>query len=315
MWILPGAWTGAARAVCAGLIGAYAGDPAVRVIRSDLLLAQATHTDDNNHLNERGNLVVRDALLAAMTEVYGSAAVGYRDRRPATPVPMAGTAGAVAPAAGQVPDGWGGSQCRRRHRGVRLRQRGRPGRGGDPDHRQHHRDDRLAAAAERAGVRVCGRGLHRRLFSGRQVSGGSGGSRSHLPVAAGGGRRSLEEPRPRGLALAGLQPAGRRRRRGASRGGGALPGGGVSDGAGLGRGGVEAAVPAFAPVADRGAVPAIGNPRSAGVRGDVSGGIWFGKPNAVTLGYQWRVDGADVVGATGGLDALGGARGEASAAG
>ena len=52
-------------------------------------------TEDGTHFNESGNLVVRDALLAAMAEVFGVEDVAYRDVYPVTAVPMAGTGGAV----------------------------------------------------------------------------------------------------------------------------------------------------------------------------------------------------------------------------
>jgi hypothetical protein len=56
-------------------------------------------------------------------------------------------------------------------------------------------------------------------------------------------------------------------------------------------------VPDFAPLLDRGGVPEI--PAAvAGEPASVTGGSWFAKPNAVSLAFQWQVDGADVAGAT-----------------
>jgi hypothetical protein len=82
----------------------------IRIVRGDQLLDQAAHTVDNNHLNEAGDLVLRDAALAAIGAFFGTSLVSYYDLNGLTPLDMGGTAGTIgAGATGQVPTGWQGS--------------------------------------------------------------------------------------------------------------------------------------------------------------------------------------------------------------
>ena len=314
LWLMPGAWTAAGASQFPAVIGAYAGDPAVRVVRTDLLLSNTGanlegtgkgDTEDGTHFNERGNLVVRDAVLAAMGEVWGSAALGYRDAYEMTAVSMAGSGGAVvAPAVGQVPAGWQGWHP---YSGDGTVEFACVSEGGRSAVEIRITGNTTATTAwlqlptatglpfgYAAGDFIDG------TFAGRQVSGrvtrfeitgfpsrleaaydlsenlGTGVWRSpgyNLPKAGGGSKL--------GIVVAVVAPAG------------ASAVVRVWDVAVWKR-----AVPAFAPVADRGAVPTIGNP-AVGAECAVAVGTWFGKPNAVTLAYQWRLDGADIAGATG----------------
>ena len=328
LWLMPGAWTAAGASQFPAVIGAYAGDPAVRVVRTDLLLSNTGanlegtgkgDTEDGTHFNERGNLVVRDAVLAAMGEVWGSAALGYRDAYEMTAVPMAGSGGAVvAPALGQVPAGWQGWHP---YSGDGTVEFACVSEGGRSAVEIRITGNTTATTAwlqlptatglpfgYAAGDFIDG------TFAGRQVSGrvtrfeitgfpsrleaaydlsenlGTGVWRSpgyNLPKAGGGSKL--------GIVVAVVAPAG------------ASATVRVWDVAVWKR-----AVPAFAPVADRGAVPTIGNP-AVGAECAVAVGTWFGKPNAVTLALPVAAGRGGHRGGDGGrLHAGGGAGGQAA---
>jgi hypothetical protein len=302
VWIVPGPWTSAAGQFVPALVDAYAGDPKVQVIRGDLMLAQATHTADNNHLNEAGDLVLRDALLGATAAVFGTDGGSLYDRHGLAPIPMTGAAGTVVgPATGQVPAGWVGS----RNAGDGAVAFACVDEGGRPAVEVSIGGGSLAttaflqlpspglALAWQAGDFIDG------AFSGRLVSGSyerfglhnfpsrpSAGSERSTSTAA-GVWRSAGYNLPRAAAGAAVPVVVEVR----------CPAGEslvlrVWDVAAWKR-----QVPQFAPVLDRGGVPEIGA-AVAGEPATVGGGSWFGRPNEVSLGYQWQVDGADVAGAT-----------------
>lgn len=302
VWIVPGAWTSNLGELLPAA-AAYAGDPAVRVIRGDLLLTdRSAQTTDGLHFTEAGDLIVRDALLPVMAGLWPPRAIGYLGRNALTPIAMAGTSGAItAPATGQVPAGWLGARasgdgavsfaC--------VTEAGRPA---------VEIAVSAAASATTAILKVPSPGLALPLsvgdhvdgtFSARQVSGrldkldllnfptrvgctgdpstavGTGNWRSGgyiLPKAAAAATQSVDiEVR--------VQPGESTVVR-------------VWDVAAWKR-----AVPDHAPIADRGSAPTIGD-AVVGKACAVTLGTWFAKPQAITWSYQWQMNGADVPGAT-----------------
>lgn len=303
VWILPGSWTSNLGELVPAA-AAYAGDPAVTVIRGDLLLTdRAAQTTDGVHFTEAGDLVVRDALLPAMAKLWPARAIGYLGRNALAPIAMTGTTGTVtAPATGAVPAGWLGMRaagdgavsfaC--------VTEAGRPA-----------VEISVAAVATMttAILKVPAPGLALALaagdcvdgaFSARQVSGtldkldllnfptrvgctgdpsgavGTGDWRSAgyiLPKAAAATAQNVD------LEIR-VQP-----------GQGTVVR--VWDVAAWKR-----AVPDHAPVADRGNAPVIGD-AAAGRACAVTLGTWFAKPQAIAWSYQWQLNGADVPGATG----------------
>jgi len=104
VWIVPGAWTSNLGELLPAA-AAYAGDPAVKVIRGDLLLTdRSAQTTDGLHFTEAGDLIVRDALLPVMAGLWPPRSIGYLGQNALPPIAMTGTTGAInAPATGQMP--------------------------------------------------------------------------------------------------------------------------------------------------------------------------------------------------------------------
>lgn len=303
VWIIPGAWTSNLEELLPAS-APYAGDPAVRVIRGDLLLTdRASQTTDGLHFSEAGDLVVRDALLPVMAEMYPRRSITYLDRNALAPIAMTGATGAVSvPASGQVPAGWLGARasgdgavsfaC--------VTEAGRPA---------VEIGVSAASTATTAILKVPSPGLAMSLaagdyvdgtFSARQVSGtlerldllnfttrvGCSGDPSD--EVGSGNWRSAGYVLPR-TAAASAQNVDLQIR--------VQPGQStvvrVWDVAAWKRD-----VPDHAPVADRGNAPTIGD-AAAGKACTVNTGTWFAKPRTITWSYQWQLNGADIPGATG----------------
>ena len=246
--------------------------------------------------------MLRDALLPVMAAVFGTGGGSFYERNGLTPIPMAGVAGTVGgSAAGQVPSGWIGS----RNAGdgavafACVDEDGRPaveisiGGGSTATTALLQLPSPGLALGYQAGDFVDG------VFSGRLVS----GSYERFGLQNFPSRPAAGNERSTSTAAGVWRSAGYNLPRGAA--GAAVP---VV---------VEVRCPAgeslvlrvwdvavwkrqapdFAPLLDRGGVPEI----PAAVVGEpatVTGGSWFAKPNAVSLAFQWQVDGADVAGAT-----------------
>lgn len=302
VWIIPGGWT-ANLGELLPAAAAYAGDAAVTVIRGDLLLTdRASQTTDGLHFTEAGDLIVRDALLPVMNALWPPRAITYLGRNALTPIAMTGTTGTLnSPATGQVPAGWLGARasgdgavsfaC--------VTEAGRPA--------VEIRVSAVASATT-AILKVPSPGYAMSLaagdyvdgtFSARQVSGtldkldllnftsrvgctgdpsdkvGAGDWRSAgyiLPKAAAATAQSVDlEVRVQ----PGLATVVR-----------------VWDVAIWKR-----AMPDFAPIADRGSAPTIGD-AVVGKACAVTLGTWLAKPQAITWSYQWQQNGVDVAGAT-----------------
>lgn len=302
VWIIPGSWTSNLGELLPAA-SAYSSDPAVKVIRGDLLLTdRAAQTTDGLHFTEAGDLIVRDALLAVMSSLWAPRAVTYLGRNALTSIAMAGTSGTLtAPASGQVPAGWLGARasgdgtvsfaC--------VTEAGRPG---------VEITITAVASATTAILRVPSPGVAMSLaagdyvdgtFSARQVSGtldklellnfpsrvGCTGDPSSKVDS--GTWRSAGYIQPKTATAAAqavdvvirVQP-------------------GLSSVVRVWDVAIwKRTIPDFAPVADRGSAPTIGD-AVVGKPCTVSLGTWFAKPQAIAWTYQWQVNGADVPGAT-----------------
>lgn len=303
VWIIPGEWTANLEELLPAA-SAYADDPAVRTVRGDLLLTdRAGQTTDGLHFSEAGDIVIRDAALAVMAELYPPRAIAYLDRNALTPIPMSGMGGTVnAPAGGQVPAGWLGARaagdgavgfaC--------VTEAGRPA---------VEISVSAVSAATTAILKVPSPGITMPLgagdcvdgtFSARQVSGmldrldllnfptrvgcsgdpsdevGSGHWRSAGYILPRSGAASAQSVEVQIRVQPGQSTVVR-----------------VWDVAVWKRD-----VPDYAPVADRGNAPTIGD-ASAGKPCTVVAGTWFAKPRTITWSYQWQLNGTDIPGATG----------------
>ncbi|MBB5222047.1 hypothetical protein HNP73_001983 [Amaricoccus macauensis] len=303
VWIIPGSWTGNLVELLPAA-AAYASDPAVKVIRGDLLLLdRAAQTTDGVHFSEAGDLAVRDALLPVMAGFHPPRPITYLARNALTPIAMTGATGTVnAPATGQVPAGWLGSRasgdgavsfaC--------VTEAGRPA---------VEISVSAVSSATTAILKVPAPGVAMALatgdcvdgtFSARQVSGqldkldllnftsrvGCTGDPSDRVGA--GDWRSVGYILPKAAAAAAqavdvevrVQPGQTTVVR-------------VWDVAIWKR-----TMPDHAPVADRGSAPMLGD-AVAGRPCAVIRGTWFAKPQTIGWSYQWQLNGADVAGATG----------------
>ena len=274
----------------------------MQLIRGDLLLSQAAHTVDNNHLNEAGDLVVRDALLTAMAAAFGTDAASLYARHGLQPIAMTGAGGAITgPATGQVPTGWVGSR----------------GSGDGAVSFACVEEAGLAAVeititggstATAAFLQLPNPGLPLSsapgdfldgVFSGRLVAGTydrfdlynfpsrpAAGNEPSTSTTSGVWRSAgYNLPRTNAGSAVPVMVEAR------------CPAGKSLTLRVWNVAVWKRLVPDFAPVLDRGLVPEI----PAAVAGEeitVSAGSWFGKPNAITFGYQWQLDGVDIAGAT-----------------